>query len=94
MKSGDDLSYYLGGDAASATEEQCSDLQRTFDSAHLRAILREHWITNIVCDHDTKTDRACCSCSAWRGNTKPSIGAAVDDWIDHVLAEFEHQCRS
>jgi hypothetical protein len=50
-----------------------------------RNVLREHWISGIICDHVSKTDRATCSCSLWRSDPKPNIGAAVDAWIDHVL---------
>ena len=51
-----------------------------------RKRLREHWITGIVCDHEAKTDRATCSCSRWRCDPLPNVGAAVNAWIDHVLS--------
>jgi hypothetical protein len=51
----------------------------------IKAVLREHWLTGIVCDHEAKTDRATCSCSVWRCEPLPSVGAAVDAWINHVL---------
>lgn len=56
------------------------------DAGAVREALRSHWLTQIVCDHDAKTDRACCSCSEWRGPVVNSVGAAVESWIDHVLS--------
>lgn len=50
--------------------------------------LREHWLTGIHCDHERKTDRASCSCSIWRGEEKPSIDAAVQDWVEHAMPTF------
>lgn len=50
--------------------------------------LREHYLTGIHCDHERKTDRASCSCSIWRGEEKPSIDAAVKDWIEHAVPIF------
>lgn len=55
------------------------------DHERMRAALREHWITGVVYDHDAKTDRATCACSLWRCEPMPSVGAAVDAWISHVL---------
>ena len=52
----------------------------------LRAHLREHWLASIVCDHEAKTDTAICSCSQWADTPHPSVGAAVDAWIEHVFA--------
>jgi hypothetical protein len=51
----------------------------------LRAHLREHWLASIVCDHEAKTDTAVCSCSQWADTPHPSVGAAVDAWIEHVF---------
>lgn len=51
----------------------------------LRAHLRDHWLANIVCDHEAKTDTAICSCSQWADTPHPSVGAAVDAWIEHVF---------
>ncbi len=51
----------------------------------LRHALREHWLTGIHCDHDTKTDTATCYCTIWRSEPMPTVGAALDAWIDHLL---------
>ncbi len=56
----------------------------------MRSHLREHWLANIICDHEAKTDTAVCSCSMWRDELHPSVGDAVDAWIEHVFSTF-HQ---
>lgn len=48
-------------------------------------VLRGHWLTGIICNHDDKTDVATCSCSLWQCEPMPSVGAAVDAWIEHAL---------
>lgn len=52
----------------------------------LRTVLREHWLTAIDCDHEAKTDTARCYCTRWTGAPQPNVGAAVEEWIAHVLA--------
>jgi hypothetical protein len=54
------------------------------DQDRLRSVLRDHWPT-IICDHEAKTDRAQCSCCTYEPPVMPSVGAAVDSWIDHLL---------
>jgi hypothetical protein len=51
----------------------------------LRDTLAAHWLTGIKCDHADKTDVATCYCTIWRSEPMPSVGAAVNAWIDHVL---------
>lgn len=46
-------------------------------------LLADHWPT-IVCDHERKTDKAQCSCCTYEPPECPSVGAAVQSWIDHV----------
>jgi hypothetical protein len=55
------------------------------ERSRLQAVLRGHWLTGIVCDHETKTDRATCWCTTWQCEPQPSVGAAVERWIEHVL---------
>lgn len=52
----------------------------------LRSVLKEHWITSVNCDKQESMNRASCSCSLLVGHRVPSVGAAVDEWIEHVLA--------
>jgi hypothetical protein len=56
------------------------------EAVGVKAHLREHWLASIVCDHDAKTDTAICSCTQWRDEPHPSVGEAVDAWIEHVFA--------
>lgn len=51
----------------------------------VHAALEQHWITSVNCDKDAGTNYASCSCSEWRGKTWNSVGAAVREWIDHVM---------
>jgi hypothetical protein len=54
----------------------------------LRKHLREHYLFAIQCDHEAKTDVPLCSCSKWPCPPQPSIGEAVERWIDHVLGTW------
>lgn len=53
----------------------------------LRLLLTEHYLAGIDCDHEAKTDRARCACSMVALPVCPTVGAAVQSWIDHVLDE-------
>jgi len=57
-------------------------------NAKLIATLKEHWLWAMECDHKTKTDVARCSCSQWACAPQPSIGAAVEQWAQHVAARL------
>ena len=48
------------------------------------AILRKHYLAGIECNHKSKTDRAMCACSRWNCPPQPSVGAAVERWLEHV----------
>lgn len=50
----------------------------------LRQTLKAHYLTEITCDHEHRLDRPACSCSLVDLGWHPSVGAAVDAWIDHV----------
>lgn len=54
----------------------------------LIAVLKEHWLTHIKCDHESKTDKAFCACSEMGGEECNSVGGAVQTWIDHVLEQL------
>lgn len=47
--------------------------------------LKEHYLTGVVCDQERKMDKPSCSCSRVNLGWHPSVGAAVDAWIDHVV---------
>ena len=55
----------------------------------LREVLNWHHLTGIECDHDAKTDVATCGCATWRSEPEASISAAVNRWVDHVIACVE-----
>jgi hypothetical protein len=48
--------------------------------------LRKHWLMQMVCDHEHKTDRPMCACCDVDLGVHASVGAAVNAWIEHVLA--------
>ena len=52
----------------------------------LRKVLTDHYLAGIECDHEAKTDKASCACSMVALPVCPSVGAAVQSWIDHVLS--------
>lgn len=51
----------------------------------LRDVLREHYLAQITCDHDSKQDNPVCACSRVHLGWHSSVGTAVDAWITHVL---------
>ena len=52
----------------------------------LRAILTEHWLVTVGCDHEAKTDTPVCACSRVNLGTHLSIRRAVEAWAAHVAA--------
>jgi hypothetical protein len=53
-------------------------------NAELRQILRDHYLAQVICGHDRQQDNPVCACSRVFLGWHPSVGAAVDAWIDHV----------
>lgn len=53
--------------------------------AAIRSALRNHWVTTLICDHVNKTDRVVCACSEWLSEPHPTVGAAIDAWVEHVM---------
>lgn len=53
----------------------------------LERLMRDHWLAGIHCDHATKTDKPSCSCSMWNCQPQPSVGEAVERWIEHFMAK-------
>lgn len=58
------------------------------DFERMAQVLREHWLTGMECDHVTKTDIPNCFCSRWRPLPQPSVGKAVECWIEHVIEQM------
>jgi hypothetical protein len=55
----------------------------------VRGALGTHWLAQIECDHDAEQDRPVCGCSEVDLGWHPSIGVALDIWIDHFLAHLD-----
>lgn len=53
----------------------------------LRTVLQDHWLVDIICDHEAKTDQAVCNCAVEALPVCPSVGLAVAAWIEHVLTK-------
>lgn len=52
----------------------------------LRVVLLDHWPVQVLCDHEARTDQVVCSCSQVTLPVMPTVGAAIDTWIEHVIA--------
>lgn len=50
------------------------------------AVLREHYLSAITCDHKLRIDQAVCACSRVNLGWHHHVGDAVESWIQHVLA--------
>lgn len=57
------------------------------DLDRMAQVLRAHWLTGLECDHDAKTDVANCFCGKWRPAPEPSVGQAVERWVEHVMEQ-------
>ncbi len=51
----------------------------------LRRTLSEHYLVTVICNTDRKQDNPVCQCSRVHLGWYPSVGEAVDGWIDHVI---------
>jgi len=60
-------------------------VQPTGNDLVLARVLREHWLSMIECLHDSQTDKTHCACGAWVSKPQPSVGDAVERWIEHVF---------
>ncbi len=75
-------------DALGKAAHHLRRLSATSPGGAVREVLRAHWLHQIVCNHEDGTDKPCCSCSMWNCPPQPSIGAAVEAWIDHVIQQL------
>lgn len=48
-------------------------------------VLKQHYLATINCDHERKMDQPICNCSLVNLGWHPSVGEAVDAWIEHVI---------
>jgi hypothetical protein len=60
-------------------------LIRAQERAAVRAILEQHYLATIVCDHEGQRDNPQCSCSLVNLGWHPTMGAAAKAWIDHAI---------
>jgi hypothetical protein len=51
--------------------------------------LRKHWLWQVECQHAEKTDTPRCFCSLWVCDPQPSVGQAVERWVEHVLEHLD-----
>lgn len=55
-------------------------------TTRVRARLADHYLAQMVCDHERGLDNPICACSLVHLGWHPSVGAAVAAWIEHALA--------
>lgn len=63
-----------GGEAEAASVEDAIPV----------AVLRQHWLCAVECDHGSKRDKPHCACSQVDLGWHPSVGAAVEAWLTHI----------
>lgn len=51
-------------------------------------VLVKHWLLEMRCNHELRTDTAVCACGIYRGQQELSVGAAVRSWANHVADEI------
>lgn len=51
----------------------------------LADVLAKHYLAEVACDHERREDNPRCACSLVHLGWHPSVGQAVDAWIEHVL---------
>lgn len=70
---------------AEAVNPTAADYDHAAAILQLRSVLKEHYLQGVTCDPQAKQDNPVCQCSRVHLGWHPSIGQAVDAWIDHVL---------
>ena len=73
---------------AESAEAQLA-LAREDGARSMAAMLKEHWLAGIDCDHETKADRPRCACSRVNFGWYKSVGEAVNRWTEHLLAAWQ-----
>ena len=57
------------------------------------AVLKEHWLFAIHCNHKSETDVATCACG-WNSPEHSSVGLAVEKWAEHALFYITRALRT
>lgn len=68
-------------------ERQLAEAQAVF------RVLPCHYVTAVDCNHQAMTDTVRCSCSVWTGTPQPSVGQAINEWVQHVLVEAQARIK-
>jgi hypothetical protein len=63
-----------------------AEQQRT---ARMRETLQQHYVVEMLCDHERKMNKPWCACSLVDLGWHSSVGAAARVWIDHVFAAID-----
>ena len=50
-------------------------------------VLRDHFLAEMVCDHERERDNPRCACSRVHLGWYPTVVEAAEGWIAHVLAQ-------
>ena len=58
-------------DRATSAEKRLAERDSSV-VAIFRSVLSEHWLSEIRCNHEDKTDQAFCACSKWSGGPPES----------------------
>lgn len=53
------------------------------------AMLAEHSLAEIRCDHDTQTDVAVCNCGRWVSAPEATVQDAKEAWALHVVRAWQ-----
>lgn len=61
--------------------------------AQWRAALAAHWLYQIICNHEAKTDRSCCGCGQFQSTSQPNVGEAAKRWVEHVQEVVDGKWR-
>lgn len=59
----------------------------------VRAVLAEHWLFDIGCDHEAETNSPVCACCLVNLGTHPTVAGARDAWIAHVMEQIKEAGR-
>lgn len=54
-------------------------------------LLAQHWLFEMRCNHEEKTDTAFCACGQWNSGPQENVGQAALRWAEHALSSISHQ---
>lgn len=70
-----------------ATAEEAQKAAKVLATAEPSLVekISQHWLMEMRCNHEAKTDTAFCACG-WRSQESQSVGKAAERWAKHLLA--------